>query len=197
MDRQQAAIHYVEQAEIALRTTLEWCKTAYGQQAADQLSRIFSDNLFGQNFAAYNEPGEVLSFWGAISRRPVTDKSYGGEFVIMLHTQFSYFVEPAVISESQSAIAVTNLTPLGHHLVSTIARAQPLLKYPADQFHDELAGFEAFMKDVPTPAQVISILSYFPWMAPFYLLMFSQPETLKAILVGYQSTTPAANATGA
>jgi hypothetical protein len=53
------------------------------------------------------------------------------------------------------------------------------------------------MKDVPTPAQVISILSYFPWMAPFYLLMFSQPETLKAILVGYQSTTPAANATGA
>lgn len=197
MDRQQAAVHYLEQAEIALRTSLEWCKAAYGQQAADQLSRMFSDTLFAENLTAYTEPGEVLSLWGAIVRRPITDKVYGGEFLIMLYTQFSYFVEPAVIAEAQSAVATNNLTPLGAHLVSTIGRAHPLLKYPTNEFHDELAGFEAYMKDVPTPAQVISILSYFPWMAPLYLLMFSQPETLKTVLVNYQLNNTPANTSGA
>jgi len=198
MDRQQAAIHYISQAEIALKTCLEWCKATYGTPAADQLSRLLTNTLFSENLAAYTEPGEVLSLWGVISRSPITEKVYGGEFIMMLFNQFSMYVEPAVVDKSESPTNVNNLTALGKHLVSAIARAHPLVKYPETEMHVELANFNSFLTDLPTPEQVIAILSYFPWIAPLYLLMFSQPGTLKSVLHEFQinsGSTP--NGTGA
>lgn len=197
MDRQQAAVHYVSQAELALKSVLDWCSNTYGPQHADQLSRMFGDILFGQNLTVYCDIGEVLSLWSVISRRPISEKVYGGEFVVMLHNQFSMYVEPAVIAQSQDLKALTNLTPLGNHLVSTIARAHPLASLPEDKFHDELASYKGFFEDVPKPDQVITILSAFPWMAVMYLLAFSQPGTLKTVLQSYQISQGAANVTGA
>lgn len=197
MDRQQAAVHYVSQAELALKSVLDWCSSTYGAQHADQLSRMFGDILFGQNLTVYCDIGEVLSLWTTISRRAISEKVYGGEFIVMLHSQFSMYVEPAVIAHSQDLKALTNLTPLGSHLVSTIARAHPLAALPAGKFNEDLASYMGFFEDVPKPDQVIAILSAFPWMAVLYLLAFSQPITLKTVLQSYQLGQGAANLTGA
>ena len=197
MDRTQAAIHYVSQAELALQQVLEWCNATYGPQAGDRLSRMFGDTLFGQNLAVYCDIGEVLSLWGVLSRVAISEKVYGGEFIVMLHNQISMYVEPAVIAQGQELNSVSNLTPLGSHLVSTIARSHPLAVLPTAELHVELANYNQFFQDVPKPEQVITILSAFPWMAVMYLLTFSKPSTLKAVLKSFQIDQGVANPTGA
>jgi hypothetical protein len=180
MDRQQAAVHYLSQAEIALRNTLEWCARTYGGPAADKVARLFLDTIGGQNLASYVELSEVLSLWGVISRTSVSPKVFAGEFVIDLNQRFNMFVEPAVIATA-SSVSADNLLPLGHHIVSTIARCNPVCTLPTTEFHEELANYVEYFKDIPNPGNVLQILTYFPWMAPLYLLGFSEIHTLSAL----------------
>lgn len=53
MDRQQAAVHYIEQAEIALLSVLQWCDNTYGTPAVDKVARMLIDKLFGENLLNY------------------------------------------------------------------------------------------------------------------------------------------------
>lgn len=185
MDRQQAAVHYISQAELALKNVLDLCLTTYGQDAADKLAKMFTDNLFGQNLPSYCDYGEVLSLWGVISRLLISERSYGGEFIIALSQQFHMFVDPAVPASVNEVESMNNLSPLGAHLVGAICRNHPAIALPETAFHEELAAYNLFMQDVPRPIQVLKILTYFPWMAPLYLLSFSDPNTLTTLLQSY------------
>lgn len=185
MDRQEAAVHYVSQAELALANTLEWCKETYGDIAVGQLSRMFTEAVFGENLLSYCEVEEVLSLWGIISRWNISERTYGGEFIVALNQQFNMYVEPAVIASAQDAKNLTNLTALGAHLVSTIARNHPLAVMEHVLVHEELSSYLSFLKDVPKPEEVTILLSYFPWIAPLWLLSFSNPLTLTTLLKSY------------
>lgn len=196
MDRQEAAVHYLSQAEIALRNTLEWCARTYGDAAADKVARLFLDTVGGQNLSSYVEVSEVLSLWGVISRSPVAPKVFGAEFVIDLNQRFNMFVEPAVIATADG-VSIDNLLPLGNHIVGAIARCNPVCNIPTDVFHEELAAYVEYFKDIPGPSNVVRILTYFPWMAPLYLLAFSEIGTITALCGAFTiapGTTPEAGA---
>lgn len=187
MDRQAAAVHYIEQAEFALLNMLRWCDNTYGHAAADKVARMFMDKLFGENLLNYCDVLEVLELWGTIGRHAVADRTYGAEFIVSLHQHFSMFVEPPTVPTKLIRGDMRDgLTALGTHLVGAIALAHPAAPMSnTDGFKEELEGYLNYFNDVPTVEQVTTILTTFPWMAPLYLLSLSNSDTLKAFLAKF------------
>lgn len=183
MDRDEAALHYIEHAVDALDVVLNRCAVTYGPTATEQVSRMFTNLLLIENLVNYCDIGEVFSLWGVVSRTPISDRVYGAEFIIALNQQFSLFVDPPVAPKSPARRAgEDSLNPLGRHLVQTIAGCHHQGTEPDVGVHPEIASYRAFMHDVPTEVGVAGILTNFPWMAPLYLLSLSHPVTLTNIL---------------
>lgn len=187
MDRAEAGVHYLTHVDDALDTVLKRCQITYGAAAAEQVSRGLTDVLFRENLLSYCDINEVFSLWGVISRKAVTDKTYLAEFIIALHQQFSFMVEPPVMQHNPNdqRVSLESLTPLGRHLAVTIGVDRPNGTPAGSDPHVEAPVYSQYMVDIPDRSQIARILATFPWMAPLYLLSLSLPTNVTGTLSKY------------